>query len=347
MVLPNLLEALRSYIGFDINSLVFVNEQCAPVDSYTGTTRRPDLHALYLSKFFVQLETRAMLSSSGLLLSHLDVDNTHLYGKRYFNSDFYDIICRPVDLFHGIRLALRDGRRPIACLVLSRPPGSKPFMAADERRLIKAHPYLCHALSVRGGIEPSAMVDSGEVGLVVTDAAARIQYLSPEAGRLLQMALHPRGALGEFYYRRAQDLLRPLARRVAAIAAGADQPAPALHLRNPWGEFSLRGYRLQSVGDGMPALLGIQVARHVPLPLKLLGLASVQALPEREKAICVLLAQQHTTASMARALDRSPHTVISQVRSLYARFGVSSRSALFDTLLGPGQALAGSGDMAS
>jgi DNA-binding CsgD family transcriptional regulator len=338
MVLPSLIETLRGYVDFDISSLVFVNEQYQPVDSYTGVTRRPDLHALYLSKFFARLETGAMLSSGDLLRSNDSFDSTTSYGRRYYNSDFYDIICRPVDLHHGIRLALRDGRRPIACLVLSRPAGSRPFLAADEKRLLKAREFLCHALSKTENVEEAPMTPSGDTGLIIVDVGGRIQHISSEANRLLQMAIQPRLPLDAFAdacYQQAREFLKPLVRQLVAINAGVDRPAPAMHLRNAWGGFSLRGYMLKSVGTGTPALVGVQIARHVPLPLKLLGLERVQSLPEREKEICLLLAQGHSTPTIAQMTKRSPHTVVSQVRSLYGRFAVSNRNELLSLLLGP------------
>lgn len=337
MALPALIDALRGYVGFDISSLVFVNEHYQPVDSYTGVTRRPDLHALYLSKFFARLETSAMLSSGDLLRSNLVFDSTTSYGQRYYNSDFYDVICRPVDLHHGIRIALRDGRQPIACLVLSRPPGSKAFLAADEKRLLKAHEYLCHALSKAGNWPDDEMTPSGETGLIVIDLGGRIQHITSEAERLLRMAIqprHPGDAFGGALYQRARDFLLPLVRQLVAISSGADRPAPAMHLRTPWGGFSLRGYLLKPVGMGVPPLAGVQIVRHVPVPLRLLGLERVQALPEREKEICLLLAQGHSTPAIAKLVKRSPHTVVSQVRSLYSRFAVSGRNELLNLLLG-------------
>lgn len=337
MALPTLIEVLRSYVDFDISSLVFVNERYQPVDSYTGVSRRPDLHALYLSKFFARLETQAMLSSGDLLRSKLPFDNTTNYGRQYYNSDFYDVICRPVDLHHGIRIALRDGQRPIACLVLSRPAGAKPFLAADEKRLLKARDFLCHALSKTADWQDEATVPSGETGFVVIDVDGRIQHLTSEADRLLNMAMYPRstgGAFDDAFYQRTRELLLPLVRRLTAITTGADRTAPAIQIRNAWGNFSLRGYLMKPVGTGASSLIAIQIARHIPPPLRLLGLEQVQSLPEREKEICLLLAQGHTTPAIAQLVKRSPHTVVSQVRSLYNRFGVGSRNELLDLLLG-------------
>lgn len=336
-MLPSLIETMRSYIGFDISSLVFVDELYRPVDSFTGSTRRPDLHALYLSQFFTRLETNAMLSSADLLRSDQLLDNTSAYGSRYYDSDFFDVVCRPVDLVHGIRLPLRDGKMPIACLVLSRPPGSKAFAAADEARALKARDFLTHALSRTQPSDDGAMAP-GETGVIIMSSDGRIQHLSATGDRLLHMALRPRmpsGAFGDIYHRYAQSALLPLVQKLNAIDRSSADAVPALYLRNHWGRFSFRCYWLNPAASGMPALISIQITRHIPLALKLLCHSQVQALPQREKEICVLLAQGHSTPAIAQQLKRSPHTVISQVRSLYNRFSVSSRNELLSLLLAP------------
>lgn len=333
-VLPTLIETLRSVAHFEISSCVFVDAQYRPTDSYHGTIRRYDVEALYLSKYFERLESKAMPSSGDLLRSAQDYDSTRAYGSRYFNSDFYDVICRPVNLHHGLRLAIRDGRRPIACMVLSRPRGDRPFLTRDEDNLLRARPYLCHALARISQEHEATMTPSEESGIVISTPQGDIQHMSAEADCLLRMAVPPRhpGANND-YYQNVRDLLRPLALRLAERDTHR-QTAPALQVKSAWGRFSLRGYWLSPHPAGAPALVAIQITRYLPLPLRLLGLDAVRALPAKEKETCLLLAQGRSTTQIATVLQRSTHTVVSQVRSIYQRFNVSSRTELIDQLLG-------------
>lgn len=336
LVTPALIEALRSYVGFDVCSLVWVDEDCRATDSYVGVLRRPDLHALYLSRFFGQLESEAMPPSSAFLRSNATFDTAERYGRRYYHSTFFDAICRPVDLFHALRVAIRDGSRPVACLVLGRPPGSQGFSAKDGVRMQKALPFLVHALSSHGELRDDKCVASGECGIIILDTSGRIQHVSHAADRLLRIAasamVSPAAQAGE-YYAVVRDWLRPVVGRLQAMDRNDETEVPLLRIRNGWGEFALRAYRLTALAAGVPGLVGVIVSRHIPLPLKLLGLPGVQRLPNREKEVCLLLVRGFNSTAISRRLDLSHHTVITYIRALYRRFGVAGRSELVAQLM--------------
>jgi DNA-binding CsgD family transcriptional regulator len=252
-------------------------------------------------------------------------------------------ICRPVDIHNGIRLALRDGNRPLGCLVLSRPPGSRPFGREDERRLGLARSFLSHAIARREAVPPVASggkeVAEAMPALVIVNRQADVQYISPEAERLLRMLVwRPGLPAHEFvsdYVAMARRWFSPLIRRLTAVEAGKDYAAaPATTVRNPWGSFSCRAFFMHGMAPGVPSLIGIYLSRFVPVDLRLLGHPEVQALPQREKEVCLLLAEGHSAAEMARRLAISQHTVVSHTRSLYNRFRVAGREALLDRLLG-------------
>jgi DNA-binding CsgD family transcriptional regulator len=69
----------------------------------------------------------------------------------------------------------------------------------------------------------------------------------------------------------------------------------------------------------------------------LLESETVIALPAREKAICLLLAQGLETKEIAGRLGLTINTTISYIRSLYQRLGIASRHELLARLL-PGAA---------
>lgn len=349
LLAPSLVEALRAYVGFDICSLVWVDEACRPTDFFAGQLRRPDLHALYLSQYFGKLEEAAMRTSSALLHSRLKYDTAAEFGRRYYHSEFFERICRPVDLHHALRVAVRDGNRPVAVMVLGRPPGSRNFTRADCAHIDGALPHLAHALSLPDGVFEGETAPSGESGIAIADQQGRIQHLSPTAENLLRMAALPSGlaaASDPSYFSAVQRLVKPLIAKLRIALHEAIEQVPAIGVANAWGHFTLRAYGLVPAVGGMPTLFGIAVSRYVPLPLRLLTLPEVRALPGREKEICLMLVQGDQIQDVARKLKISPHTVTTYVRCLYQRLNVNGRAELLARLMreagGPDLAATGS-----
>jgi DNA-binding CsgD family transcriptional regulator len=336
LVAPELVDALRAYVGFDICSLVWVDEQCRPTDFFAGQLRRPDLHKLYLSQYFGKLERVAMRTSSALLNSGLKFDTAQEFGKRYYGSEFFELICRPVDLHHALRIAVRDGNRPVAVMVLGRPPGSRNFSRADCTHVESALPYLAHALSLPDRVFQEEAVPSGESGIVIANHEGKIQFLSPAAENLLRMAALPSGLTNGAdpdFYSAAKALLLPLLTRIRAATHAIAEQVPATMVANAWGQFTLRAYTLAPATGEMADLVGVTVTRFVPLPLKLLALAEVQALPRREKEVCLLLVQGAQVQEIAQRLKLSPHTVTTYIRCLYQHLNLSGRSELVAHLM--------------
>jgi DNA-binding CsgD family transcriptional regulator len=237
-------------------------------------------------------------------------------------------------LHHALRIALRDGGKPVAVMVLGRPPGSRSFARPDFERIQAARPYLEHALSAADGAFDEETAPSGEAGVAIIDAALNLLYLSPGTENLLRMAaqegmfgLPPGECMAA-----AIGIFRPLVARIKGVYAKQECEAPAQHLRNAWGQFTIRAYRLAPVGSSSSGLIGVTIARHVPLALRLLGVPAIQALPRREKEVCLLLLKGMQTQEMSRHLRISPHTVVTYVRGLYRQLGVAGRGELLGLL---------------
>jgi len=91
-------------------------------------------------------------------------------------------------------------------------------------------------------------------------------------------------------------------------------------LRAPLTAALLRARRRRQAGQVLAAMAGR-------------GLAD---LTEREIQILRLVADGHTNASIARALDVSPRTIAKHLEHLYRKLGVSSRAAAVSRMTMPG-----------
>lgn len=57
------------------------------------------------------------------------------------------------------------------------------------------------------------------------------------------------------------------------------------------GRFVIRVWRLMAVAGSSPDLYTVSIRRYIPTALRLMQNPEVQALPAREKQVCLLLAQ--------------------------------------------------------
>jgi hypothetical protein len=208
---------------------------------------------------------------------------------------------------------VRDAQRPYGALALIRRRDEPDFSAAEEALVGRLLPYLAHALRVDAA-RPSRFVRTGRSGLVVCSDAGEVLEWSEAAHRLAvfalvdQINLDARVGSGDFDEARAA--LRGIARELASRLGGGDDGAelPAIVRRNGWGEFVLRGYRLQDDG-GSTARIGILIEQLVPIESQLLE--RVNRTPEGDRdAQCQGPGQradrpaaQHQSAHIERVLQ--------------------------------------------
>lgn len=195
-------------------------------------------------------------------------------------------------------------------------------------------PFVAHALA------PSRLddqlVESADHGLIIATPAGEIQHLSPQARRLIVLALHPelppaamaRAGPGPLLPPEVAKLCQDL---VQIFEDTAPLEAPVCQLTNPWGAFTFRAYWLDRGAVAWP-LIGITVQRLEPLALKLWRRAEELPLTGRELEVCQLLAAGRSRAEIAERIGVSENTVVSHCRNLYGKLGIHSRAELIESL---------------
>lgn len=111
---------------------------------------------------------------------------------------------------------------------------------------------------------------------------------------------------------------------LSAAAVAWDTSGPRLHLAflDPRDRRRLREFARERSDDAVLGFLDVPVAAS--------RRGTVAELTDREQVVLTQLAVQGSVRAISQTLSVSPHTVKSQVQSIYRKLGVSSRSAALD-----------------
>lgn len=284
-------------------------------------------------------ETDAGLSFRELVLFGQPTGNLRAWWQRGFeHSATYAAVFAPYGFKWFLDGVVRDAQRPYGCLAMIRGAGDADFSAAEEALVARVLPYLAHALRV-DAVRPSRFVRTGRSALVVCNGDGEVLEWSASAHRLAVYALVDEinldARVGSGDFDEARLALRLIARQIAQrLRDAADsEDLPALVRRNGWGEFVLRGYRLNGAGAGAGGeRVGIVIEQLVPFESQLLERINATSLTMRQKEIALLSIKGMPNAQIARQLNISPHTLKDYLKDLYARLEINSHRQLVERL---------------
>ncbi|MDQ6867222.1 MAG: helix-turn-helix transcriptional regulator [Pseudomonadota bacterium] len=298
---------------------------------------------LYFSEFHNKRERDVIITFSDVMRrsrksevmtfheSALKVDR-----RTYEQHDFYNVILRPHGIDFMLQLKVAEHGRGLGMLHVSRQNGEPDFTDRDRTLLEWIAPFAAHALAP--GRPDEQLVESDDRGLIIAAPAGEIQHLSPQARRLIMLAMHPELSPAAVSLAGTGPLLPPKVARlcqdlVQIFEDKAPSAAPVCQLINPWGAFTFRAYWLDcGAGPGASPLIGITVERLEPLALKLWRRAEELPLTGREIEVCQLLVAGRPRAEIAERLGVSENTAINHCRNLYGKLGVHSRAELVEKL---------------
>jgi DNA-binding CsgD family transcriptional regulator len=256
--------------------------------------------------------------------------------RKFENHDFYNLVMRPTGIHDALQLTVTEHGRSVGLLHISHAYGDPEFTERDRQLLLSIAPFFAHAQVAHTVDE--RMVEGEDRGLIIASRAGEIEYLSPQAGRLLAMAQHPvllspdlslpkpGAALPPEVMRLCHDLVRIFEDKTPSAV-------PACQLINAWGAFTFRAYWLDRTAQQYAVpLIGIVVERLEPLALKLWRHAEKLPLSGREIEVCLQLALGHSRAEIAERLGVSENTGINHCRNIYAKLDVQSRAELVEKL---------------
>ncbi|MBA2490263.1 MAG: hypothetical protein H0V34_00665 [Gammaproteobacteria bacterium] len=189
MLMPALLEELHHLIPSYSNAFFWTeNDQFSTL--YDENPVFPQLVPVYMSEFYNRRErevfptfTQSMRGKRGVqgIDDLLKVEKTAFY-----RHEFYNLIYRPLNYRHFIRLVLRESTRALGRIHLCR-ADDREFITQDRRRLAAIAPFIAHALTASDDLD-APLVESPDSGVIIADPCGRIVNVSAQARQLLWMA---------------------------------------------------------------------------------------------------------------------------------------------------------------
>lgn len=296
----------------------------------------PEL-SVYLEHFHNAREAEAHTTFDEFFRSGTPIDKMHDGCGDYLGSALYNELYRQVDFRYIVRAAFRDGTTPRGCIMMWRGHGARDYSPAEMRLIAGVAPYLTHALAAPPADSRDRESIEVNEGTLICNGQGVVEFASTQGRVLLHdiaEASMTAATLSDRCLHWAAPQLRRLIGEAKRLSEGRPGSVPAIVKQNRRGKYVLRVWRLAAAGEsGAPDLFSVSIRRYIPTVLRLLEHPAVVALPAREKEICLRLADGAETKEIAAGCGLSIHTVISYMRSLYDRLGVSGREQLLARLL--------------
>lgn len=265
-------------------------------------------------------------------------------GDRPAKSVRYRQFMQPQGFDDELRAVFRVGERTWGFVGLYRDSARHPFTDEEVEAVGAVSATIATALrSHIRGLATSAGQPSAP-GLLMVDADGRIISANAEAGAWLS-ELWPvgsdEGVVGGLNVQdlRSTDLDVPtplfaLVSRARAVAEARERVPARLRLRDRRGRWLLlHASALQgsTPGHADHVAVVIEAAKSAEIAPILIDAYSLTA---REREVLSAIARGGSTAEIAAELHLSPHTVRDYVKTVFEKFGVSSRGELVATLFG-------------
>lgn len=330
-IMPALFDQIPKVVPSDFNIFFWTDERCHMANMYCQNLPAiANVAKLYLTEFVDKGECEVKPSFSQLMRTERGIINwERFYNRRYFRSDFYNLILRPLRARHIVGTVIHERNRALGELVMWRAAGGPSFSDKEQAQLLRLAPYIAHGLA-RAETKP-VFAESGKRGMIVLNPRGEIEYACPQAQELLFWATHPQVA-HRFIKRDARLTAPPalvrLCKDLARIFQGADAPVPVAHHDNTWGRFTFRAYSLNHNASGRQALIGVTVDFEQPVSLKLFLQMQALGLSSKRREVCRLLLAGYSQPQVAQRLNISLNTLVDHVRHIYAKLGVHNRDEL-------------------
>ena len=296
---------------------------------------------LYVRDFEEGEAERAVAWSDGQVISQYLTSPVHEYSEwrvkvsrsEWLRSELYGALFRTAAVDRYLISALVSRHpRPIqlGSLVLPRTAAERAFNRKEIRLLEAVAPFVVHALAEQRPMGPH--VDTEERAMLIVDEKGAVQHVSSEARRLLVLTHFP--IAGSALPDGLPDQVVQLCRQVAAWSENKPLTSPPVwRVKNDWGEFVFRVYRMEQYAALPTArLLGVGIERREPLRLRLLRKIDELPLSSREIELSLALLDGNSRGDVAARLGISESTAISHCRNLYNKLNVHSRIGLVEKL---------------
>jgi DNA-binding CsgD family transcriptional regulator len=275
-------------------------------------------------------------------------DEAWMEKRQFERCEYYNDFLRPQNIHSAIVVGLMvsDGR--MVDLNIGRSRGRGDFQAGEIEAIKRLHPHLVRAVTLSRDVEAlrrerddfAAVLDGCETAMFLVDRDGRILFANDAAERALARIWElqaPGRRLGL-----ASPELTGALRRLIGLAATSDRPEGG-SLAVPRGDGGrplqivvtpARSERLKAVSGEARAVVWLTDLERRTFPAASV-LRALFCLSAAEAQVAEILATGASVAEAAELLDKSVHTVRSQLQRLLEKTGARRQSeliALFERL---------------
>ncbi|WP_213959098.1 helix-turn-helix transcriptional regulator [Variovorax sp. dw_954] len=325
-VMPSLLSAAHELLPSETNGFFWADEH-GRLAGFTPEYVIPEVVTTLAENLEGVVERSLPLDFETTMLRGGEVGNLlPFFTRDFYRGDTYHLIYRPYALHHAIDGVVRDtpNGKGLGAFVLGRSARQPEFSAAEKATLRQMLPYVAHAMhppeSCESGGLADEFADSGDNGLVILDERAEVAYMSARARQILYVAAHANASA---------DYIPPAILSVFAnlvrISRGREAAPPVVCCDSPMGRFVFRAHWLDPLSEAANAMVGVTVQQQEPLVLVMVRNMHAAGLSDKQMALCLLLAQNHTFASIAAQLHISLATAKDYADRVYRKLDVHTR----------------------
>lgn len=260
--------------------------------------------------------------------------------RRFYYSDFYREILKPMGYHHSLYSGIKIGPCPIGILVLHRQLGERSFSHKDEKTLRELSPLIGEALSQNEGCIDTTLPSKHEIGLCLLDKKGAIQHISPQGRKLMLLAKHPTinralpSSLDDKSLLPTQviSLVKQLYNALSDSNLHSLN-APRFEINSPWGKLLFQANWFQSPGNEEKSLIAVTVQYYEPSLYQASSKCEELDFTPRQAEITLSLLKGLSYVSISENLCLSKYTVNDYIKNVYQKLGIHNRGELLSSLL--------------
>jgi DNA-binding CsgD family transcriptional regulator len=328
IVIPHVVETVRTLVGADWGMFFYANEHYALSEMFSQNEAIYDIMPMYMSEVHnTEKQANAMgVDFTTAMRRGRGYENTARNDAALLKSTMYNELYRPMYIRHSLEMTAFDGKRGWGSVTLKRMPNNRPFSERDLADIRPLSRHIAHALAC-----PKARylnhAENGRSSVIVVDDTGKIVLQNGAGMRMLALA----GGEAASYARhmRLPDWLTPLVVNFNRISRGY-AAGPPLHERfNAAGRFTFKAYRFDHADEMADRTLIAVYAEHfAPLAFEIETRGFQLGLSERQRQLCTYLLLQRSHGDIAQLMGIRESTVIDHVRKIYGKLDVHSLGQL-------------------
>ncbi len=331
---PVLLPEIRRIIPSYSATVLWVDNNYQFINIFDEIADDLTIIQSYLDEYLDNRDREARFSLSEWLKSGGDVTSTEeLANDRFYRTDFYHKIMKPMRYHHSMYLALKLNAAPVGILVLHRNDHQSEFTSSEKHCLKELGPSISSALKVQT-TSFEVLPSESKFGILIVDKHGKPKHISPLGRRLLFLATHPevrKGVLSKdgHMLHIPGELMRMVRNYIKdSYDVMSDRPFAGWRVRNLWGSFVFNASWFIKPLNGIAGQLAITIQYQEPTLYRVMRRCEELGLTERQTEVSIGLFRGLSHEVISKNMCVSTHTVIDHAKKIYEKLGIQSKGEL-------------------